>query len=147
MATPTYSGPIDYAVFAVPHGAQLGEAMRTLLARIDSGAIELLDLEIIELGADGLASRRPVTVLEAGDDFDLGLFSGADSALLDDEDLALITAELDDESRAVVVVYEDRNLADVAASVASAGGQLLWSGGIDIVDLDQRISTAEVDPA
>lgn len=147
MATSTYSGPVDYAVFAVPSDAQLSEALRELLARIDSGAIELLDLEIIERGEDGTAARRPITDLEAGGDFDLSLFVGAESELLDDEDLALLVAELDGDSRALVIVYEDRSLAEVAARVAAAGGQLLWSGGVDLTELDQHISSTEVDHA
>ncbi len=146
MANLSYSGPVDYAVFEVPRGARLGEAFRALLARIDAGAIELLDLEIIERGDDGRPLRRSVTVLETGDEFDLEVFVGADSGLLDDEDLALIVAELDTDSRAVVVVYEDRNLADVAERLGAAGGRMLWSGGIDIVELEERIVTTEVDP-
>ncbi len=135
MATLTYSGPVDYAVFAVPRNAQLGAALRTLLARIELGAIELLDLEVIERDADGSPVRRPVAALEAGGDFDVSVFDGAESAVLDDEDLALIAAELGADDRAIVVVYEDRSLAEVAAQVTSAGGQLLWAGGIDVADL------------
>lgn len=143
MATLTYSGPVDYAVFAVPKTAQLAATLRTLLARIDLGAIELLDLEIVERDADGSAVRRPITALEAGDDFDVNIFDGAESAVLDDEDLALIAAELGDDDRAVVVVYEDRSLAEVAAQVTTAGGQLLWAGGIDVADLAKIVDPAD----
>src|SRR4051794_39439283 len=132
MATSTYSGPVDYAVFAVPYGAAISEALRTLLAQIDAGAIELLDLEVIERGPDGAASRRPLSVLDtpdAGDDrFDLSIFDGAESEVLDPEDLDLVVSELPDAHRAVVVVYEDRSLASFASRVAVAGGKLLWSG-------------------
>ena len=135
MATLTYSGPVDYAVFAVPQTAQLAATLRTLLARIDLGAIELLDLEIVERDADGSAVRRPISALEAGDDFDVNIFDGAESAVLDDEDLALIAAELG--------VYEDRSLAEVAAQVTDAGGQLLWAGGIDVADLAKIVDPTD----
>lgn len=143
MATLTYSGPVDYAVFAVPKSARLAATLRTLLARIDLGAIELLDLEIVERDADGSPVRRPVTALEAGEDFDLSIFNGAESAILDNEDLALIAAELGDDDRAIVVVYEDRSLAEVAAQVTAVGGQLLWAGGIDIADLAKVVDPAD----
>lgn len=139
MATATYSGPVDYAVFAVPYDAPLSEALHTLLARIDLGAIELLDLEVVERGSDGEAVRKPLSTLNTEgfatvDSFDLSIFENVDSEALDAEDLALIVAELPNEHRAIVVVYEDRSLASFADRIAAAGGQLLWSGGIDLAD-------------
>lgn len=147
MATPTYSGPVDYAVFTAPRDALLGDALRLLLAQVDSGAIVLLDLEVIELDASGAPARIPLTSLGWSGDFDLSVFDGAESDVLDPDDLAQIAGELTAENRAIAVVYEDRSLSQVADEVARRGGALLWSGGIDLAELEQNVSSNEQDPA
>lgn len=147
MATLMYSGPVNYAVFAVPRSAKLTDALRALLELTASGSLELLDLEILETTATGETVRRHASVLEAAEGFDPAVFDGAESGILDDQDLAFIGAELEANSRAIVMVYEDRSLAQVAANMVDAGGSLLWSGGIDITELAENVGTSEQDQA
>jgi hypothetical protein len=147
MATISYNGPVDYAVFSVPKGTQLTDALRALILRVDSGAIELLGLEVIERDAFGAPVRQPITVLSSSEDLDLSVFHGTELAILDDEDSALIAAELNNDSRALVIVYEDRSLAAVAERVGTAGGQLLWSGGVEVEDLDEKEDAPQLESA
>lgn len=143
MATETYSGPVDYAVFVVPRDADITSALRVLLDRVDSGAIEILDLEVIGADPSGEAVRQLFGVLDHGEDFDFDVYEGVESGILDDDDLAAIAAELTGDELAIAVVYEDRGLAVVAEHVATSGGRLLWSGGVGVADLEQALQATE----
>ena len=58
VASLTFAGPIGYAAFVLPRDADAAPALQGLLDRIDAGTIELLDLEILALGAHGAAGLR-----------------------------------------------------------------------------------------
>ncbi len=143
VASLTFAGPIGYAAFVLPRDADAAPALQGLLDRIDAGTIELLDLEILALGAHGAAERQPTSVLQHGDSFDLSEFDGAQSDLLDAEDLAALGAELSDSELAIVIIYEDRGLAGFAAQVQAQGGRELWTGGVDISELDTLVTESE----
>ncbi|OJX67030.1 MAG: hypothetical protein BGO95_09850 [Micrococcales bacterium 73-13] len=143
MTSETYSGPVDYAVFVVPGTADVSAALRLLLERIDAGAIEILDLEVIGLDDSGRPVRRPVGVLDHGEAFDFAVYNGAESDLFDADDLASVAAELTGDELAIAIVYEDRSLAAVADSVVGNGGRLLWAGGIAIDELEHALETTE----
>lgn len=143
MATHAFAGPIDYAAFVLPRGADADPILRSLLDRVDSGAIELLDLEVLAAGEGGVAERQPLQVLRHDGGFDLSEFEGAESGLLDEDDLRALGAELGPEELALVIVYEDRSLAPLAARVVEAGGRELWSGGVDPADLDPALTDTE----
>lgn len=70
---------------------------------------------------------------------DPSLFDGASSGILDSQDLATIASGLERGQLAVALVYEDRSLAAVAEAWASVGGAELFSGGVDITDLDHAL--------
>lgn len=140
MATDTYWGPIDFAVFALPRSADATPALTQILRLADSGTIEVLDLEVIAKDADGVPQRLPLSVLDHGEDFDFGTFEGAASDILDAEDLEQIAEELDVDEVAVVLVYEDRSLATVAHAFVTEGGHLVWSGGISSEELDVALN-------
>ena len=79
------------------------------------------------------------------DGFDPHVFDGIESGILDADDLSMIAEELGPAQVAVVVVYEDRVLADVAAAWETAGGRELWSGGVDVAGLDESLASAGED--
>ena len=114
-----------------------------LIDQVDAGAIELLDLEI--LGNDGgVVSRLPISALQADEGFDLAVLDGAESDILDADDLAAIGDALAPGHLAIAVVYEDRSLAGVATAWGVAGGTQLWSGGVDVEALEQSLAVADV---
>lgn len=140
MANATYSGPVDYAVFIVPAEAQLQNGFRLLLDQVDRGSLELLDLEIIGT-TSGAVTRLPLSALHAAEEFDLAVLDGAESDILEPDDLAAIAEVLPPGHLAIVVVYEDRNLAGLASAWEAVGGSQLWSGGVDIDDLVHSLDT------
>lgn len=126
MSDEHYTGPIGFAVFAVPAGAELGGVAAELERLAVTHAAEILDVELI--AADRGRHREQLPD---------GLAS-AETDLLHDDDLADIAAELGEGEQALVVVYEDRTLAGVAAGVAALGGRELLTGGIDAAEIERE---------
>ncbi|MEV4666306.1 hypothetical protein [Microbacterium sp. LWO12-1.2] len=134
MASWTYVGPLNFAVFAVPFGVDLTVVIKELETLQRAHSIEVLDIELIAGTADGGVRRET---------FENASADAAETDLLDDEDLAEIGRELAAGERALVVVYEDRSLAGVAGLIGGLGGRNIWSGGIDAADLDDDSAPQE----
>lgn len=139
VATEEFAGPIDYLVFAFDRGADLGPGLAAVLERVQQGIVEILDIELIGRDADGAAVRLPLADVQTATGVDLAIFDGVESGILDDEDLAGIAAALEADQVAVAIVYEDRSLAAAAAAWAGVGGAELFSGGVDIADLEHAL--------
>ena len=134
MTSSTYTGPLSFAVFAVTPEAPLGAVLQELLALQRAERIEILDVELLSRAADGSVRRE---------DFDDAVIAATETDLLDDEDLALVTAELRDGERALVVLYEDRSLATVADLLVGSGAREIWVGGLDVDALDEEGDNAQ----
>lgn len=139
MATEEFAGPVDFLVFAFDEGADLGAGFNAVLERVEDGIIEILDIELIGRDADGGAVRLARTDVQGSTGLDLSVFDGVESQILDAEDLAGIAGALEAGQVAVAIVYEDRSLASAAAAWAGVGGTELFSGGIDIADLEHAL--------
>lgn len=70
---------------------------------------------------------------------DLAAYDGVESGILEADDLAGIAAELQSGQIALVIVYEDRSLAIAAEKWSAAGGIELFSGGVDLEDLEHAL--------
>lgn len=139
MADETFAGPVDCLVFGFPPSASVGEGLQAVLERVDEGAIEILDLECVAVDASGAPVARSLAELQGDTDLDLSIFDGADSNLLDRDDLAAIAESLDPGWFALAIVYEDRSLARASRAWAKAGGRELLSGGVDIEELSRAL--------
>lgn len=142
MATEEFSGPIDFVVFSVPRGMDVAPALDEVLSRVNSGILEILDVEVITLDAEGQALRIPLSDAATYISGDLSGFEGAESQILEEEDLAQIAESLTGDFIAIAVIYEDRSLASTANLVTAAGGSVLWSGGITLDDLEHALDAA-----
>lgn len=139
MAGPKFTGPINYLAFAFPDGALVGEGLRRILAAVDSGSIDLLDIECVRLDTNGEPVAFQVTQLTNTAGIDVAVFDGADSELLDHDDLLEIAGELQPGAFAIVIIYEDRALATIANAWHQAGGVEVFAGGVDLVALDHIV--------
>ena len=133
-------GPIDYLVVEFPGNRMTGEGMPLLGDLVDRGIIRLLDLVFIRKETDG--SVRALAMHDLGDGMDVGLFEGASSGLLDDDDLAEAAAAVEPGSSAGVLVYENRWAAPFAAALRRGGAQLVASGRIPV---DALLSALEAE--
>lgn len=126
MSDAEYTGPLNFAVFAIP-----GDADRAALAVEIRGLAadhraEILDVELMSRAEDGSA-----VLVELPPEL-----AGAGLGLLDEDDLAVAVEDLAAGELALVVVYEDRTLAVLAGRVRAVSGRELWVGGVEPVDLD-----------
>lgn len=135
-----YGGPIDYIVFSFPPGADAGAGFESLLARVDTGTISILDLEVIGRADDGSGTRLTVLDLPIADRELAAVFDGAESGVLDDADLNAVGAALEPGWVAVAIVYEERSFADAAEAWDQAGGRLLLAGGVEPETLDEALA-------
>lgn len=140
MATEQFTGPIDYLVFVFDEHADLGPGLAALLDRVEQGIVEILDIELIGRDEAGTPIKRPFSDLDGVTGIDVTIFNGAESGILDADDLTGISSELQIGQIALAVVYEDRSLAAAAGAWAEAGGIELFSGGVDVNDLEQALN-------
>lgn len=139
MATEHFVGPIDIVVLSFDERADVGAGLAAVLQRVDQGIVEILDLELVGRDDAGAPVRRALADLRGVTGVDLAVFDGVDSAVLDEDDLAGIAAELTEGQVALALVYEDRSLAAAAGAFAQVGAVELFSGGVDIAELDRII--------
>lgn len=135
MADETFAGPIDFLVFGFPPGSSVGEGLSAVLERVNQGIVEILDLECIVVDDAGTPATKDLADFQDLTDFDLSVFDGAASNVLDAEDLASIAETMEPGWFAIALVYEDRSLAAAGAAWVRAGGEELLSGGVDMEDL------------
>ena len=134
MSDAQYTGPLNFAVFALPRAARLTEIAAEIRELARGGRAEILDVELISRTAAGHAQLESLP-------HDL---APAETDLLRPDDLTTIAEDLDDDEMALVVVYEDRTLTALASSISAVAGRELWSGGIDAADLDTDNADVEV---
>jgi hypothetical protein len=132
-------GPIDYIVVEWPGRQPTGEAAPHLIDLVERGLIRILDLAFIAKAEDGTLARMEVADL--GDEY--GVFVGASSGLLSDEDTDEAAAALEPGTSAALLVYENVWAAPFASAVRRSGGQLVASGRIPTQTLIAALDAAE----
>lgn len=124
-------GPIEYIVVEFPDGKIDPRGFEQILALVDARTIRILDLEFVVKYTDGHA-----TVFDAGelsiDTFDVTVFEGASSGLLDSGDLAVIADDISEGSIAAVLVYEELALLPVIESWTAQGAKIIAEGHLDL---------------
>lgn len=126
----TTLGPIDYLAVEFPGGRLEGRGLAALLDLVDRGIIRLLDLRVAKVAGDGSAVAVELADLDADGTIDLAVFSGVESGLLDDEDVAE-SAGLTAPGNAVgVLVYENTWARPFVAALRGAGAEVVASGRI-----------------
>jgi hypothetical protein len=129
-------GPVDVVVIGYPPGAPAsGEAVPILLDLVDRGIIRVIDARFVRKDEDGTFSGFDLADLDEDSAGDLTVFAGASTGLLDDHDTALVAAEIEPGTAAVMIAYENRWAAHFIAAVRRNGGVLV---------AHQRIGTQEL---
>lgn len=125
------SGPIDYIVVEFPEHKATGEPFAELLSLVDRGLVRVLDLAFVRKMEDG--SIVALTWQEAADGVpEIEVFEGVSSGLIGEEDFEEVSAALEPDSAAAILLYENVWAAPFATAVRRAGGQLVASGRIPI---------------
>ena len=123
-------GPIDYIVLEWPGRQPDGTVAPLILDLVDRGLIRILDVAFLGKDENGSAYAVDIADIDAADAF--GVFDGASSGLLREEDLAEAASVLEPGTTAAVLVWENRWAAPVAIAIRKSGGQLVASGRIPV---------------
>jgi hypothetical protein len=137
-------GPVDFVIVEFPAGQQnfTGEGASELLRLHDAGIIRIMDILILQKGANGTTIAQ-----ELGDLNELGELRRLEAELvqtLAEEDVDKLAAAMAPGSVAAVLVYENTWAAPFASAMRRAGGQLIANGRIPIQAI---IAAIEADAA
>ena len=118
-------GPVDYAMIAFPDNDFKGEIVPALKDLVDAGTIRLIDVAFLMKDANGEVSAFELTELapevqEAYDKLNIEV-----QGLFTDEELLAAGAELEPDSSAALLVWENSWARNVANAIRGAGGMLL----------------------
>lgn len=118
-------GPVDYMIVAFPGNEFKGEIAPALADLVESGTIRIIDLAFVAKSADGETIFFELTEL-APDVQEAFEKAGAEvNGLFNEEDLVAAAEELEPNSSAALLVWENVWAAKVAQAIRDAGGELL----------------------
>ncbi len=123
-------GPVSYLIVEFPGNKMTGEAFPILVDLVDRGLIRILDLEFVRRDADG--STRAVELRDIDHDgkFDLAIFEGTNSGLLDDSDFAEAASAIEEGSSAAIMIFENHWALPFVQALRRSSAQLVAAGYI-----------------
>jgi hypothetical protein len=121
-------GPVEYIIVGFPGNEFNGKIAPELIALVESGTVRILDLIFIGKDADGNVVSFEIDDLDALAGFaDL---DGEVGGLIGAEDIEFAAAQLEPNSSAALLIWEDRWAAPFAQAVRDSGGVLLQGARI-----------------
>jgi Family of unknown function (DUF6325) len=136
-------GPVDFLAVEFPGGRLAAPGFEQLLTLADQGVVDILDMEFITKDADGQSKKVDVWEFAVPEGVDLSAWAGASSGLLDDSDIAEISAAMQPGSVAVVVIYENRWALGLVDAWRRDGARLIADGGLSVDDIIAALDAAE----
>lgn len=116
-------GPVEYIIVGFPGNQFNGEIAPELGKLVDSGTIRILDLVFITKDEDG-----DVHAVEFEDHDDVALFNALDGEIggfISDEDIQYAAAELEPNSSAALLIWEDVWATPFVEAMRNSGGVLI----------------------
>jgi len=121
----TELGPVDYMIVAFPGNEFRGEIAPALAELVDNGTIRIIDLAFVGKNADGDVVAFELSEL-AADVQEAFEKAGVEvTGLFNEEDLMAAGEELEPNSSAALLVWENVWARDIAQKMRDAGGILL----------------------
>ena len=136
-------GPVDFLAIEFPGGRLTAPGFEKLLGLADQGIVEILDMEFIAKDAEGTSKKVDVWEFAVPAGVDLAAWAGASSGLLDDSDVAEVSAAMQPGSVAVVVIYENRWVLGLVDAWRRDGARLIANGGLSADDIVAALDAAE----
>ena len=118
-------GPVDYAIIAFPGNQFRGEIAPAIGDLVDDGTIRIIDIAFVAKDTDG--STVAMELLDLDPDVQEGLakLNIEVSGLFSDEDLIGAAEELEPNSSAALLIWENVWARKVAQAMRDAGGVLV----------------------
>jgi hypothetical protein len=125
MSAQDVPGPIDFVLIEFPAEADLAAPAAALSDLLEGGTIRLFDIAHLHKQGDDDWGRHDL----AADDR-LAAFSGAQSGLFDDEDVAQSASAMEPGTQALLIAYENSWAIPFVGAAAASGGQMIASDRI-----------------
>ena len=118
-------GPVDYAVIAFPGNQFKGEIIPAIADLVEAGTIRLIDAAFVGKDEKGEVFTLELTELDPDVQEGLDTLNIEMNRLLNDDDLLTISQDLEVNSSAALLVWENVWAGKVAQAMRNAGGQLI----------------------
>jgi hypothetical protein len=118
-------GPVEYMIVAFPGNKFRGDIAPALKELVDSGTIRIIDLAFVAKGGDGEVVALEVSDLDADVQAAFEEIGGGATGLFNEDDLAAAAEELEPDSSAALLVWEDLWATRLAEAIRAADGVLL----------------------
>ena len=118
-------GPVDYAVIAFPGNKFRGEIAPALAELVDAGTIRVIDVAFVGKNAEGDAVAMELMELDPDVQEGLDKAGVVVGGLFNQDDLMDIAADLEPETTAAVLVWENVWARKVTQAMRDAGGQVV----------------------
>lgn len=135
-------GPIDYLVVEFPGARLTGEALAELVDLTERGIIRVLDLRVAIVTEDGFTAVA-LTDLDGDGELDLAVFSGVESGLLEDDDLAQSAALAGAGDAVAVLLYENTWAGPFVSALRRQNADVVASGRIPAADVIAALEALE----
>ncbi|MFA9564042.1 MAG: DUF6325 family protein [Acidimicrobiales bacterium] len=122
-------GPIDWLLIEFD-GPFTGEAAGPLLDLVDRGLIRILDVVLLRKDEAGNVIVLEISDLPGDEAVHVDIVAAASTGILGEDDVNEAGAVLENDTRAVFLLFENSWAAPFAVAVRKAGGQIIADGRI-----------------
>jgi uncharacterized membrane protein len=117
-------GPVEYMVVAFPENRFTGDIAPALADLVEAGTIRIIDLAFVGKDTDGTVTAFELGDLESEVGAAFSKIVSESGGLLNDEDVEAVAEELEPNSSAALLVWEDVWATKIADAIRAAGGEL-----------------------
>src|SRR5215208_2112476 len=117
-------GPVEYLVVAFPGNEFRGEIAPALADLVEAGTIRIIDIAFAGKGENGEVTAFELSELDPKVREGLENLGATSSGLFNDEDLMAVAEELDPNTSAALLAWENVWAKPVADAIRNAGGEL-----------------------
>jgi Family of unknown function (DUF6325) len=136
-------GPISYLIVEFPGNKMTGDGFAALVDLVDRGLIRILDLEFVTCRDDGSVGAIQLHELETDGQFDVTIFEGVSSGMLDQSDFDDASQALQPGSSAGILIFENRWATAFVDGLRRGGAQLVAAGYIPQADVVASLDATE----
>jgi Family of unknown function (DUF6325) len=136
-------GPVSYLIVEFPGNKMTGEAFPQLVDLVDRGLIRILDLEFVRRETDGSMSMIELADIDHDGKFDVAIFEGSNSGLLDDADFADAASAIEPGSSAAIMIFENHWALPFIQALRRGSAQVVAAGYIPQDELAEALDATE----
>ncbi|HLH82318.1 MAG TPA: DUF6325 family protein [Trebonia sp.] len=136
-------GPVSYLIVEFPGNKMTGEGFPILVDLVDRGLIRILDLQFVTRDPGGSVRAAELRDIDRDGRFDLAVFQGASSGLIDDSDLADASSVIEPGSSAAILIFENRWATPFVQALRRSEAQLVAAGYIPQDTLAAAVDATE----